>query len=110
MDKSDREWVNKYMEENFPKFQWSIFPPEDKETQIVVRGNDFQTFLLDIESVKAGILTTASTQPTKVCPICGSPVILGESKDGTKKFEKCSENKWDPVAKKGIGCTYIKFL
>jgi formate dehydrogenase maturation protein FdhE len=109
------------MEENFPKFQWSIFPEGDKGVQIVVRGNDFQNFLLDIASAKAEFLTpktavvspVGTTQPpvaTGVCPVCGSALVTGQSKDGTKKFLKCSTNKWNKDTQQAEGCNYIKWL
>ena len=47
---------------------------------------------------------------TDVCPVCGSATIASTSKDGTKKFIKCSTNKWNRDTQQAEGCNYIKWL
>lgn len=45
----------------------------------------------------------------RTCPICGSPVKEGETKNG-KKYVKCSTNKWNAVLQKPEGCEFIEWL
>jgi hypothetical protein len=42
------------------------------------------------------------------CPKCGKPLIRGLA--GGKNVIKCSTNNWDRVAKKAVGCPYIKWI
>ena len=56
------------------------------------------------------VVPVAQTAVTNICPVCGSALIAGQSKDGTKHFLKCSTSKWDPATKTASGCSYIKWL
>ena len=42
-------------EEGYPKFQWSVFL-NGKEEQVVIRGDDWEQFVLDVEAVKGEFL------------------------------------------------------
>ena len=122
-DKEDIEWINKHMEEQFPRFQYSYFPHGKDGEQLVVRGSDFAQFKLDVESVKqhftavlnSPIVAARTTAPTavpaasQVCPVCGSPTVFTETKTG-KKLEKCSTSGWDSINKVATGCSYVRWL
>ena len=41
----------------------------------------------------------------RVCPVCQGKLVKGPP--GGRIQEKCEANKWDPVQKKNIGCSYI---
>ncbi|MCK9371080.1 hypothetical protein M0R04_14305 [Candidatus Dojkabacteria bacterium] len=98
-DKSDEEWINKHMEENFPRFQFSFFPHGKDGEQLVVRGNDFLQFKEDIFTVKekfGGNTTVAVSEqttpagnptpanPKRLCQSCGSEMThkTGTSANG----------------------------
>jgi hypothetical protein len=117
MDKSDKEWINKYMEETFNKFQWSIFPKEAPNTQFVVRGNDFEQFVVDVEAIKRTFLEqkTAPVVPvqpvpeavpaaTKICANCGSKRTY---KEGINKAGKPYKGWFCPLPKAECGATPI---
>ena len=53
------------------------------------------------------VAPVATPAPTNICPVCGSALVSGQSKDGTKHFLKCSTSKWDPATKTASGCKYI---
>lgn len=122
LSKEDKDWINKHMEEQFPRFQFSFFPHGKEGEQLVVRGSDFSQFTADIELVRkqfgqvivAQPVTSANTSsaiPTvaEICPVCGSSTILTETKTG-KKLEKCSTSGWDSVNKVPTGCSFVKWL
>ena len=44
-----------------------------------------------------------------LCPVCGSKVIKGVTKNGKLK-EECSMRKFDYATQTASGCTYIKWL
>lgn len=79
--------------QGFPRFQWSLFPHGKEGEQVVVRGNSFEQFILDIEEVKrqfmgvgeAKVVVPAQepveTSSVRVCPNCGSSM---EHKGGEK--------------------------
>ena len=53
---------------------------------------------------------TGTTEPLDInCPTCGEKLILLTTVSG-KKLEKCSTAGWDPKARQGTGCTYIRWL
>lgn len=106
--------------QSFPTFQWSAFPHGKDGEQVVVRGNDLEQFVLNIEAVKkefgeptmsrtAERLVQKVENHAKVCPVCGSETVFTETKTG-KKIEKCSTAGWDAVNKVATGCSYIKWL
>lgn len=46
----------------------------------------------------------------KQCPQCGKRLIKGVSKDGTKHFEKCEDNRYNWQTKQQEGCSFINWL
>jgi hypothetical protein len=74
----------------FPRFQYSIFDKNLGDAQWVVRGNDWDEFLKDVEEVKAKVTENlAKVDPieavtqnvnTHPCKICGG---FTEFKTGT---------------------------
>lgn len=46
----------------------------------------------------------------KVCPKDGGRLIKGQSKDGSKKFEKCENGKYNWTTKQTEGCQYILWV
>ena len=42
----------------------------------------------------------------EVCPKCGKPLIVVNN---DKMISKCSDNKYNPVTKKGEPCDYVKW-
>lgn len=91
------------MEEQFPRFQYSYFPHGKDGEQLVIRGSDFNQFVLDVESIKTQFTTTQPTSqivtpavivattpagsptpvnPKRVCVACGSEM---DYKEGTSK-------------------------
>ena len=103
MDKSDYKYVG------FKQIDgWNI----------TCRNDNWNDLVLDIERAEKGILNIKTqeeqdieeviTPKTKICPICGSALIRGETKTG-KPFEKCSTNKWDRDLKKAIGCPFVNW-
>lgn len=116
LSKSDKDWINKYME-GFPKFQFSFFPHGKDGEQIVVRDNDFTEFVADIEQVKsqfnhtmpdtrtvsttavAQTSTTAPVNPKRICTACG---VEMEYRTGESK--KIDKNTGEPISWKGWFC------
>ncbi len=89
--------------DNFPKFQLSIF--KGKEEQFVIRGNDWDQFVLDVEAVKTEYfnhttITDQTTTETKefteyTCKTCEAKAELQEGigKNGKPyKLLKCSKD------------------
>ena len=79
----------------FPKYQYSIFDKNGVDAQWVVRGNNWEEFLLQVEAVKAKVQANlekhnpimASTQDvvSHPCKTCGGQT---EYKSGTSKAGK----------------------
>lgn len=45
----------------------------------------------------------------EICPKCGAPVILTETRFG-KKLKKCSTNVWNKETKKAEGCDFVEWI
>ena len=50
-----------------------------------------------------------SNSGSEVCPKCGSPLVLNETRFG-KKMKKCSTGTWDPKTKTAGGCDYVEWM
>lgn len=46
----------------------------------------------------------------RMCNLCGKRLIKGQSKDGSKKFEKCEDNRYNWQTKQQEGCRFITWL
>lgn len=83
------------MEDMFPRFQYSIFDKNGADAQWVVRGNEWDQFLLDVEAVKAKvqanlekhnpIMAATKDVNSHPCKTCGG---MTEYKSGTSKAGK----------------------
>jgi hypothetical protein len=93
------------MDDKFPRFQYSIFDKISHDAQWVVRGNDWEQFLLDVEAVNQKVDENGAKDPimqvTKnvnahPCKTCNG---MTEYKSGTSKAGKpwsgyfCQSNK-----------------
>jgi hypothetical protein len=45
--------------------------------------------------------------PDRKCPTCGGKLVVIPKKDGSGKFYKCENNKWNPMTKRAEGCQYV---
>lgn len=110
-------------------FQWSI--KLDDGQIYMVQADTAENLGLAIQEVKTKFLNSrtipepvrtqttdfvpspatqaTNSQPTEICPVCGSPLIIETTKTG-KRVQKCSTNKWDRVRKEVVGCKFVKWL
>ena len=91
---------------NYPKYQWSLFPNGKDGEQIVVRGDTFNEFILNIEEAKKAFVlnnknkTAPIDKPevdtAKICDNCGAEMNFreGTGKTTGKPYKGyfCSEN------------------
>lgn len=96
------------------------------EVSVTLRGSELKEVATLLDSAIAGIIKSGGTpvirgafpkqQPKPIeyaegtCPLCQSRVVKGQSKDGTKKFEKCETGKYNFQTKQQEGCQFIKWL
>lgn len=92
-------------DKGYPRFQYSVFDKISHDAQWVVRGDDWEQFILDVEAVnekveennaKDPIMNVTKDVNTHPCKVCGS---MTEYKSGTSKAGKewkayfCQANK-----------------
>lgn len=111
------------MDEAFPRFQYSIFDKNGHDAQWVVRGNDWENFLIDVTAVQAKvdegmerhdpIMAVTKGTITHPCKQCAADGIVSDTnfKEGVKEVTGkpwagyfCTRVKahvtWVPVASK----------
>jgi len=102
------------MENNYPKYQYSVFLKNGKDAQVVVRSDKFDEFkalIAEIDQEFAHRYDNRAEKPAKTaipssqedCPICHNSVWINEGtgKNGLPyKNKRCTKNKehvvwWD---------------
>lgn len=105
--------VKNIMDNQFPKYQYSVFMKNGRDQQIVVRSNDkaeFMTLIKDIQGIAAEPQLTPDVEPEPVrestagmfCMACKAPAV---QKSGTK-----NGNTWNAIFCSSENRTHTKWL